>query len=176
MIDIILPLILGASACLFAFRRSLTFLLYLQQEDYIGARFLAWVVKNYLFDRKVSLGLMGLLVVALLWPHDDIVALTASIFLIFMSWCEADPRKIGKKKLVVTQRAQRILIASNTLLLIATVSTIMIPSALYLTLGGLIVLIQLIPLFLVVGNALLTPVEKSIQNKLTQQAQAKLAT
>jgi UDP-N-acetylmuramoyl-tripeptide--D-alanyl-D-alanine ligase len=52
----------------FATRRLLTYLHLFQQEEYDGRRFLAWLIANRAWDRRLSLALAAIFAVQLLAP------------------------------------------------------------------------------------------------------------
>ena len=60
--------VLALAFFFFAWRRTLTYLHMFQQDDYDSARFIGWVVKRRVFDRKATLSLAALSVPALLLP------------------------------------------------------------------------------------------------------------
>lgn len=193
-------LILFLSFMAFAARRLLTLLHPYQQEEYDSPRFLRWILKNRVFDRKTSglllaNGLFIALFAIFYLEHFSIYFLVATLLWCVWLWCawsEEDPRKKAKKKLVMTARAKRIYFAS---LAVAALSLLLIVFLIFfLFLKNLndiapafglflfyvfpihfLLPIQLMPLFLVLGNALLSPLERWEQGRYREQAVEKLA-
>jgi UDP-N-acetylmuramoyl-tripeptide--D-alanyl-D-alanine ligase len=156
---------------LFAIRRLMSYLHIFQQEEYDGPRFFAWLFRTRSFDRKFSAVVIVLAVAALALPALGAwwYGLLALALLVFCA-LENDPRKSGKKKLVLTARARRILGAALVLaLLIALAAGLM-----HAPVWAWLIALHLLPATLVVGNLLLTPVERGIQQKFWQEAHDKL--
>ena len=149
---------------LFAFRRLKTFGQFFQQEEYDSARFFRWLIERRAFDRRVSAGVILAALVSLAAPTLALLGLTAG-FLVAAS-LEPDATKIGKKKLVLTARARRIL--GLALLLIAPFAAAGESSFLALWLLP----VQLIPLSLIAATFLLAPFEARVQARYWQEAQA----
>jgi len=164
-------LFLAIAFLFFAYRRLLTYLHVFQQDDYDGRRFLQWVWKRRAFDRKASLCVFVLAFPALLLPlFAPIFEMVAALVLAVIGWVEADPREIGKKKLAMTQRAARISWTAFSLLAVLALVGVLL--GLHLFFWAL--MIQLVPLALAAGNALLSPMESSVQKKFWNEAHAKL--
>ena len=113
MLDWATPYLPGAIVALaflpFAWRRLLTYLHIFQQEEYDGPRFLRWIWQNAAFDRRASVIILALFGLSLLYPTPRlIVAGFMAAVLVLGIFREGDPRKEGKKKLAMTQRATRI--------------------------------------------------------------------
>lgn len=185
-------LVLCLSFMAFAARRLLTLLHPYQQEEYDSPRFLRWIGKNRVFDRKLS---ALLLLIGLLALYDPRFALLAVPAFGWIAWKESDPRQKAKKKLVMTARAKRIYGAAFGLTVL-----FVLPAAAGLSPGlstglsiGLptgfsptpplsplllpffwIAPIQLMPLFLCLGNALLSPLERREQARYRAEAERKL--
>jgi len=162
-------------ACLwFAARRGLTYLQYFQQDEYDGSRFLRWLASSRSIDIKLSLGLAVLAIVQML-PLAAIPAWTfpllGAVAFCIAAWREKDPRKHGKKKLVLTQRARRVLIVAAVLFTAATVAAAFFTAPLWCWL----LLVQAIPFALVLANLALSPVEARIQLGFWNEAHQKLA-
>lgn len=159
------------AAIVFATRRLLRYLHIFQQEEYDAGRFLNWLVSSIAFDKKLSAALILLIILAL---TTNVGPLTLNIafgvaFALSAAF-EPDPRNDAKKKLVLTQRATRILGTAFLLTFIA--------ACLALTFGApwsWIVFVQAVPILLVAANYLLAPYEKRIQDGFRQRAEARLA-
>ncbi len=156
---------------LFAVRRIMSYLHIFQQEEYDGRRFLPWIVRTRSVDKKLSVVIVLLGAAELAWSAlaTWMALAVAAVFLVFFL-LENDPRKSGKKKLVLTARAKRILGVSLLLSVLPGVAI----GVLHGPAWSWLVAIQLLPLWLVVANILLTPVERSIQQKFWQEAHDKL--
>lgn len=169
--DLVSTIILAIAFSFFAWRRALTYLHMLQQEEYDSPRFLKWVAAHYAFDRKASLCLVALWVPALALPEfAGMFAGVGALCVAVIAWTESDPRRTGKKKLALTARAARIL---RTALAIEAALTLLL---VFLN-GNLLawtILIQTIPVTLAGANWLLDPWEQSIQKSFYDEAHAKL--
>lgn len=155
----------------FAFRRLLTYLQLFQQEEYDGPRFLRGVFGSLRVDRRATVLLLLIGAVgALLHPAQLIVYGAGSAALLALAFIEEDPRKSGKKKLVMTTRATRTMVgAMITAVAWAAVSALFIH-----TFWIWIVAVQLIPVLLVVANGALIPYENQVQQRFRREAHDKL--
>jgi UDP-N-acetylmuramoyl-tripeptide--D-alanyl-D-alanine ligase len=172
MAGIVVPLVVLAVALVFAFRRSLTYLHIFQQEEYDGRRFLRWLAASRSFDRKLSLALLVLGAIALglsaaLPP--PLFSLAAAACLGIAAWRETDPRQASKKKLVLTARARRILVGGMALTVLAAIACTAARQV-----AAWVLFVQLVPLWLVVANLLLLPLERLVQRRYWREAHAKL--
>jgi UDP-N-acetylmuramoyl-tripeptide--D-alanyl-D-alanine ligase len=170
MLDTVGLLLVYISYMAFCLRRCMTYLHIFQQEDYDQSRFLRWVTKNKVFDKRLS---AALLLTGFFWfrlPALPALIITASCFAVIAA-IEPDPRKASKKKLVMTARAKRI--AFVTLIILALAGTWWF----VLSLPWIwIINVQLIPFILLVANLALRPWENYIQKKLWSEAHQKLKT
>jgi len=132
----------------FLFRRLRRYLRYLQQDDYDAVRFLKWVFKTLAFDKRGSI----LALAGLIFP--SILAIGYLILALF----EKNPEHYGKKPLIRTKRAARIL--WTAFLLLALLSLTLPP----------IILCQLPPFMLAFAVILLSFDEKKRQKKLLRRA------
>lgn len=155
----------------FAARRLMTYLHIFQQEEYDGARFLAWLGRSGAFDRRVSLVIAALYALSLLYPSPPVVvAGFMGLAMLVGMMREADPRKTGKKALAMTARATRIdRLAFGLLLALGLVGV-----ALAVPPVAVLVLIQGIPLALVAAVRILQPQEDRIQQRFWTEAHDKL--
>lgn len=175
---------LGGAAA-FVWRRSLHLLRYFQQEEYDSARFWAWCRAQQAFDRRgsmVAVPTMLGLGATYAWPEVGVgMGVAGLVGLLAMARSEVDPRVIGKKKLVLTQRATRI---HRTAL--GAVALFTVPFVLGLLAAGgplgpalawfwLVVVFQLTPGSLMLAERMLAPGEKRIQDGFYQEAKAILA-
>ncbi|HEV8680139.1 MAG TPA: Mur ligase family protein, partial [Stellaceae bacterium] len=156
----------------FAARRLLTYLHLFQQEEYDGRRFVAWLAGNRGWDRRLSLGLAAIVAAQLLTPGaflptEGFVWL-AGIACLVAAVLERDPRKIAKKRLVMTSRAKRIY--GIALALIAGIGIVAVLASRLA--AAWIVAVQLVPLALVAANLLLAPFEAAVQRRYWREARA----
>lgn len=189
MLNIILPflpaLILAAGVGLFAFKRGLVYLHIFQQEEYDGPRFVGWIQKNRAFDTRASAlliiaeaGRMALAVMlppladAWVLPITCIYAAALSVSFMMIGRMHTDPRFVGKKKLVMTARAQRIFMVASGLLAVLVVMLVANHAPFWLW----VLAAQAIPFMLVLGNLCLQPLETVTQKRLLAEAQTKLRT
>jgi UDP-N-acetylmuramoyl-tripeptide--D-alanyl-D-alanine ligase len=155
----------------FALKRLMTYLHIFQQEEYDGPRFLAWMRSTGTFDKRASLVLAALYALSLVYPSPPVlVAGFMALALLLAAYREADPRKSGKKKLAMTQRATRILRLAFALLML--VGLVLVASRANAVL--VILLVQAIPFSLVAAVRILQPQEDRIQQGFWTEAHDKL--
>ncbi|MDQ0392347.1 Mur ligase family protein [Labrys monachus] len=155
----------------FAWKRLLTYLHIFQQEEYDGPRFLRWMIKSGSLDTRVSLAIVVLALLSKLVPAPSIVlAFFIAVVFLLSAYREADPRKVGKKKLAMTERATRIARVAAALLLAIGILGI----ALSLHPAWIVVLVQAIPFAPVAAVRILQPQEKRIQQGFWREAHEKL--
>jgi UDP-N-acetylmuramoyl-tripeptide--D-alanyl-D-alanine ligase len=158
----------------FAARRLLTYLHLFQQEEYDGRRFLAWLIADRAWDRRLSLALAaifaGQLVLQGRVAPSGIFAVLAGAACLGIAAIERDPRKTAKKPLVMTARAKRIYWVALALLagsgLVAALSSDLVVVW--------IVPVQLVPIALIGANLLLAPIEARLQGRYWEEARAAL--
>lgn len=152
----------------FGLRRGMTYLHIFQQEEYDAGRFLRWLGANRVFDTRLSAGLFFTSILWFFLPAFVTTLLLVACFVAAFVF-EKDPRRASKKKLVMTQRAQRVLFI--TLGLIALMGlwcfVLHIP---FLWIAN----VQLIPFLILVANAALQPFENSVQQKFWNEGHARL--
>ena len=165
--------LLLAAYAVFVLRRMRRYLHIFQQEEYDGRNFMRWLFLSKAYDRRLSA--LILIVAAVLWGLDGGLPVWsrqlvfAALFFGF-SYLESDPRKVAKKKLVMTNRAKRIFWIALVLAfgLFAAVWKSGMDAAWVLA-------VQLIPALLVIASNLLRPHEALIQRKIVNEASARLA-
>ncbi len=170
MESLILNLLVTLSFLLFSARRLLTYLHAYQQEEYDSVRFLCWMRHKLVIDKRLSLGLLVLSLVFLTVPVSPLIwnGVLGTLFIGF-ALREADPRKTGKKKLVLTARAKRIfLFALFACTVLAVCWTGQVFPMLWL------IPVHMIPLTLVISNFALQPYEDATQKKYWNEAHDKL--
>lgn len=168
MFNAIALLLVFSSYMGFAARRGMTYLHLFQQEEYDSSRFLRLIGEKRVFDTRLSLALLA---AGVLWFMVPVFVTWPVICICFttIAMLEADPRNASKKKLVMTQRAQRIFFVY---LLLAALPGLWL---LMFTQPWLwIVNVQAIPFILIAANAALQPYENSVQKKLWLEAHRKL--
>lgn len=162
----------------FAGKRLMTYLHVLQQEDYDHERLQSWIITNKVYDKRLSLILLeySLLVTIIQvtgigaeWP---LLVTHTPVFAIFIltAYLESDPRKTSKKKLILTDRAKRILFTA-----LGFAGAISLPMIIIPWIWVWILPIQLLPLLIIAANKVLLPHEKAVQDKYWQEAHDKVA-
>jgi UDP-N-acetylmuramoyl-tripeptide--D-alanyl-D-alanine ligase len=166
-------LFIAFSSSLFIYGRLIRYLHYFQQEEYLTRRFLSWIYKSRVFDTRGSIVLLfGALSTYLL--HKPLII----SFLVFLGFLllhanEEDPRIEGKKLLIMTERAKRILSLSFMIYcLFASGATLLFTwkQELFSSYLATLLLIQMTPLWLIFAKLLLQPGEKRRQKKLILEA------
>ena len=161
-----------ASLGLLMHRRLLRYLQIYQQDEYDSARFTHWLIKTRTFDRWVSAALIPVITLQLLWgsgaPAWILNFVCAAIFSVF-ALREPDPRRQGKKPLSMTKRANYIIIVALALVLIAAFLVLSVAPWL-----GWLIVIQFGPVFLIIANYLLKPIESRAQAYYWNDARARL--
>lgn len=154
----------------FLAKRLLTYLHAHQQEEYDDRRFIKWIFHHRVFDRKLSLALV-VISAAWLYLSDYDFVFEFLVFSAFagIAYIEKDPRKDSKKKLAMTPRAKRIyFIGLGIGLLPATFVFFSHMPWIWFA------LVQLAPLYIVLANNILQPLEELTQRKYWNEANQKL--
>lgn len=166
------PLILALAFAFMAFylRRQLVYLHLFQQDEYDAKRFLSLLLRKRYLDRKATLVIAVAAGMQFIPQVPAAIPLAIAIIglLVAAVW-ENDPRKSSKKKLAMTARATRIYWVSFLCFLPAAALTVQLNNILFW-----IVLAQLIPVLLALGNLLLSPWEKRVQKKFWLEAHEKI--
>lgn len=154
----------------FATKRHMNYLHALQQDDYDNGRLMTWIIRNNVYDSRVSGFLIIMIGLSFTHVAPDMVT-NILIFLAFImaAYFEKDPRKVSKKSLILTQRARRILISAMTITVISAASIFVFPSSILW-----LFIVQALPLFLVIGNMVLRPYETVTQKTFFNEARAKM--
>jgi UDP-N-acetylmuramoyl-tripeptide--D-alanyl-D-alanine ligase len=160
-------LILLISCTVFTLRRLLTFLHVFQQEEYDGKRFVPWIVKNCVFDKKLSLCVF-MVFLGSIFIGDEVTKLLLSLSFIVIAYIEKNPLSQAKKKLILTNRAKRILGLSVAFALIMSSLFLFLPTLFW------ILYAQVLPFFLVLSTFLMRPIDKRVNAKFRQEAVEKL--
>ncbi len=187
MLAKVTTIILIASILRFAWRRTLSYMRYFQQEEYNATRFIAWLKSSRAFDTRGSLILLLALIAHLIFPGSSaslLIALAAAGTLIFVGdVLEGDPRRSGKIRLNMTQRATKTAwVAYGALAIIGLIplwglccSCSHGAPPLPLTAICGILIVQLTPVALMLATKLLSPAERSLQNYYYNDAKRILA-
>jgi len=154
----------------FAARRLLVYLHAYQQEEYDGLRLVRWMARYGVFDKWVSLIMIG---AGAAWLLAGDMPLIANI-IVFGGFAlglarDKDPRRHAKKKLAMTSRAKRIYMLAliggalpGLLIFMTALPLIWIP------------LIHALPFLLILANNLLQPFENSVQKGFWDEAHDKI--
>lgn len=152
----------------FCFRRGMTYLHIFQQEEYDYSRFLGWIAANRVVDKRLTLILV---VVSILSYFINPIVTLLLLFLSFaiIAVFEKDPRKVSKKKLVMTSRARRIFFISLGIMAVTAMWWFILPLPWVWILN-----VHLVPFALVIANGVLWPWENNVQKKYWAEAHKKL--
>lgn len=166
-------IVLFAGFGAFSYKRLLTYLHALQQEDYDNRRLLNWMVTYKVFDKRLSAVLLGVLLLSALlgprlFPFIIINLILGAVFGVFAK-LEKNPCTSSKKVLVLTQRAKRILWRGFALC--ALLGLLMFFEHHIIS---WIIAVHLIPIMLVLANFSLAGHEKRVQKKFYDEAVQKL--
>jgi UDP-N-acetylmuramoyl-tripeptide--D-alanyl-D-alanine ligase len=166
------PLFLFAlSFWLLARKRLKRYLRFFQQENYESKRFISWIWKNRLFDRRMSLVCIFAFPLVFFSSPLALLASSAAFFTFYL--LEPNPEKRGKLPLKMTKRATRILTLASLLFLSVFVFALFIPLLFLLPFS--LCLSQTLFFFLPLSNLLLFPFEKRTQNHFYKEAKKTIA-
>ena len=170
IVDIAVNIITLIAFVAFAGKRLMNYLHALQQDDYDNGRLITWVMRNKVYDTRVSIFLV-IMSVAAVFPFIPTLVTQGILFFGFAlaAFYEKDPRKESKKSLAMTQRAQRIFMIAVGYTIACAILAGFAPSPIIW-----LILVQALPFLLVLGNATLAPYEASVQKKFVNEAQVKL--
>jgi UDP-N-acetylmuramoyl-tripeptide--D-alanyl-D-alanine ligase len=180
--------ILSFGILVFGWKRVLAYLRYYQQEEYSSKRFWNWLKEKRAFDTRGSLVVIA--VAILTWViHGYLVSiiiagLGAAALCAITLYYEEDPRKAGKIKLSMTDRATKIAWLAYGLFALITVAPLCFsccsschtarPAVTSMALYA-IFLIELPPFLLMLANSLLWPAEKALQDGFYNDAKRIMA-
>ncbi len=171
----ILNISLIIAITIFSIKRLLTYLHFFQQQEYDNYRFLAWLFAKRAFDKRLSIMLLIFFGINNIFVINNLGIIFGIITLLLVnSYFEKNPLKNAKKKLVLTKRAKRIYYFGIAISLLLN-TTLLINLNLNLLIISLLS-IQLTPLYLLIANLLLMPIEKTIQRKFWIDAKQKINT
>jgi len=160
------------------------FLQFFQQEEYHMVRFLRWWIKSRSWEPKSACisTLMFVTTVVLTMVSADLAWLTigmGGLALLGVALQMALP--VSKKPLRITARIKRLLIVTSVLQGVPLILVGALDQELFSAGGAilaalaLMLVVQLVPLFIVLANLLLTPLEGAIQRFYLGQARRCLA-
>jgi UDP-N-acetylmuramoyl-tripeptide--D-alanyl-D-alanine ligase len=186
MLTILCLTIISAATILFFTRRGLRYLRYFQQEEYNSTRFKAWFLEKRTFDTKGSLAAIAAAALSRFATGGDmvtclIICFLAAAALVFIGFQEEDPRKVGKIKLNMTDRATAIynlalgLYAIATILIITGTYALGAGDSIYIYWLVAVGLIQSTPIWIAIANGILWPNELKKQQAFLQEAKDILA-
>ena len=194
MTDILETLILISSIMLlialflFIFYRGKAFLMFFQQEEYDGRRFLNWVTAKGAFDKRTTLIVILGLVFKTLYigefkEYEQGMNLSISAYLFILSggfsygaWISRYHLQNAKKALVITTRAKRIFSIYFILFILIIYIKSIIGYEFSQTSDAILLLmfLQAPPIFIILSNTLLIPIEALIKAGYVREAKAKL--
>lgn len=161
----LLSLALTFAVAWFATLRLRTYLHAFQQEEYDARRLLVWWWEKRAFDRWATLGILIAAPFGLFQPHAP--ALATTLWLLWRGRQEPNPTQNGKKPLVLTLRATKVWLLAAVLVL--PPMALLAAPTLHVTLL-VALLIQVLPLFLVLANALLWPFQVRQNQRYLKEA------
>jgi UDP-N-acetylmuramoyl-tripeptide--D-alanyl-D-alanine ligase len=101
--------IISAASILFFSRRLLRYLYHFQAGGYSRNRFKNWLVENSIYDKKGTLiATIAAISIELIGENEVIalaICIVGAVALILLGFWEQDPRKVGRKRLQMTDRA-----------------------------------------------------------------------
>src|SRR4051794_39133668 len=167
------PLLTAAFAWV-TWKRVLAYLRYFQQEGYEPLRFLRWVGVRPFTDPVFWVAIVS----AFLFLLDPLLAVVLfTVGAIVLGIVQPDPRRSGKIALRLTWRARRVLTVSLIFALAAFVGImrLYIDTDARAPLMAASFMFALLPLFLVLANAVLAPYERQTQRAYYAEAVDQLA-
>lgn len=181
-----LYLLVPVAGAVFAARRLLRYLRFFQQEEYNDSRFLAWVREKKAFDTRGSMvatvaGFGGFVLGALSPVLTTVMTVAGCAALAFLGYWEEDPRRTGKLRLNMTERATRIYRAAGGLylgcVLVWTIVSTLLPlhAAFLFSWVGVAVLARALPFMLIAANRILAPGEQALQQRFLDEARVRFA-
>lgn len=151
----------------FGMVRINTVITYFQQDEYDSSRFLGAVMRVRLYDVLATLGLIALLIANAVLDLGAYAWLIAAALLGLIALRE--PGYTYKKKLVATERLRRIRWLARGFFILSL-------GALLLHHLAVFVILQAIPLWIMLANRLLRPMQEKINQGFIDQAVDKLST
>lgn len=146
-------------------QRVLTLLTYFQQEEYDGNRFVRSWSKVRLYDVKASIATVVALALASAGMANEFVLVLLALAFLALAYQERSHRY--KKPLVMTERAKRIFRLTSVALAVLSLGVFLHPVL-------ALIALQFAPLAMIVVNALLKPLQTSINVRFENDARDKL--
>jgi UDP-N-acetylmuramoyl-tripeptide--D-alanyl-D-alanine ligase len=166
-----LALLPFAAFCLaligFGLVRINTVLTYFQQEEYDSSRFLGAVLRVRLFDVLATIGLIAILVANAQFGLGNYAWLIAAAMLALIALRERG--YAYKKRLVATQRLKRIRWLARGFYALSL-------GLLFLHVWAVFAILQLVPVWIMLANRLLRPLQERVNQGYIDQAVEKLNT
>ena len=165
--------ILSAAYLFLVYWRLLAYLRYFQQEGYEAHRFLRWVNVRSLTDPAFWLSVVS----GFMFLADTVLAVVLfTTGAIVLGLVQPDPRRSGKIPLRLTWRATRVFAAAIVFTAAGFVLLIrvFIDSEVRAPLVAASMMFVLLPLVLIMANAVLMPYESSVQRGYYREAVARL--
>lgn len=187
MLAKITTIILIVAILAFAWRRTISYLRYFQQEEYNPTRFIAWIKSNRAVDTRGSLILLLALIAHIIFPGSGaslLIALASAATLLVVAYgIEGDPRTTGKIRLNMTERATKTAWVAYGMLAILGLMPLFglccscSQGSAPLTLTALcgIAIAQVTPAALMLAAKILSPAEKRLQKYYYDDAKRILA-
>jgi len=144
-----------------------TVLTYFQQEEYDSSRFLGAILRVRLFDVQATLSLIAVLIADAYLGLGMYAWLIAAAALVVIALRERGYRY--KKKLVATERLKRIRWLARTLYAVSL-------GLLFVHVFAVLAVLQLIPVWIMLANRLLRPLQEQVNQGYIDQAVDKLTT
>jgi len=157
------------AACLFfLYRRLLCYLHFYQQHDYDGTRLFKQIFHDKVFDTKGSLIILCTYFASRIFNWDIFWPALCAGLLCIVAFRTIDPRKSGKIRLKMTDRAKTMFYLC---LVLCAIAFFILPHVVLWSLAT----IQLLPLFLIGANQLAFVFEKEKQKRFLHEARAIIA-
>ncbi len=158
----------------FLYKRFKVLMLFFQQEEYEGNRFLKYTfTKCKLIDKKLSLVLLVTSALCYFIQNNTIcLSLLLGVLLTFI-FIEVNPSKNAKKTLALTMRVKRIFFISFVNVSILSLLLLKVEN-ISMVILGVVLMVQSLPFILILSNVILTPFEKRIKNRYLQDAKEKI--
>ncbi|MCB0324504.1 MAG: UDP-N-acetylmuramoyl-tripeptide--D-alanyl-D-alanine ligase [Bdellovibrionales bacterium] len=183
MLELVSDILVVLGLSVFAWRRSLQYLRFLQQEEYDTGRFLRWLRQYRFYDRKATLTLAIAAAALSFVAHGAAFTLAIVVLamgaLLAIAFRERDPRRQGKITLKMTERAKRIHQTATALTVAVIIFAVWASNALPGAHGVVamflfaIAVVQLLPVLLCGAVLLLEPAEQQRKRQFLTEAKEK---
>lgn len=169
-----------AATLVFCGKRLARYLRVLQQDEYNPRRMLDWVRRNSAYDTRATVVLGVVVLAAFFTPQGGMavaVSLAGGAAMLALTRSEPDPRRSGKLKLVMTERAYRIYRATFGMLALFSFAVGLLGflgDNAALTWALQILVVQSLPWVLAFAVEVLRPSEERRQLKYLDEAAARI--